>query len=60
MDMEEMVRKKIRRGGGNLTPMRLASSLRTDIRTVKKALGEMEKAGEITLTTWEKVIHLDK
>jgi DNA-binding transcriptional regulator YhcF (GntR family) len=60
MNMEEMVRKKIRRGGGNLTPVKLASSLGTDIRTVKKTLGEMEENGEVTLTSWEELLHRDK
>ena len=60
MNIEKRVRRRIRKSRGYLTAERLAASLRTDIRTVRKTIGEMEKTGEITLTTWEKLIHLDK
>jgi sensor domain CHASE-containing protein len=60
MNMANRVRKRIRKSRGYLTAERLACSLRTDIRTVKKTLAEMEKTGEVTLTTWERLIHMDK
>lgn len=60
MNLRKKIKEKINKNNDYVTAGQLAHSLRTDIGTIKKTLYEMNRTGEIKLTTLEKIINRGK
>lgn len=60
MEMEQKILGEVKRKRGDLTPVRLARSLNSDLGEVNKRLSLLEKRGKLRIVTLEGLIRAGK